>query len=73
MQDKVKVDGPVQVQSDSRHRVALDLAQLIHQHEVQKPDKPAEDRDYWLKLYAQCLEVSNDPRIRARSDGPKSG
>lgn len=46
-----KIAGPVQIESDSRHRVAFDLMTRISAHEASEQRK---SRDYWLKLYAAC-------------------
>jgi hypothetical protein len=48
----IKVDGPVQIQSDSRHRVAFDLMLQISAH-----DKDEKNAAYFLKLYKRCLAV----------------
>ena len=45
-------DSP-EVQLDSGHRVALELAYHISSHEEVEP----QDREYWLRLYQQCRMV----------------
>lgn len=49
-----KISGPVQVQSDSRQRVAFDLMQRIASQEAESMGAQRASRDYWLKLYAAC-------------------
>ena len=53
MADDRKVSGTVAVESDSRQRVALDLAiQVATEEGVER------DREYWFKLYEQCLSLT---------------
>jgi hypothetical protein len=66
MAEKVAVAG-----SDSKQRVAYELAQEIARHEGVDDKAP---RRYWLELYRQCLKVVNgqslpsDLRERSRDD-----
>lgn len=63
MADSVSVSGPVHVQSDSRHRVALELTQLIAQYEG---DQTAmQKRDYWLRLYWQCMKAATSSNLES--------
>jgi hypothetical protein len=48
MSDKVSID----LQDNSKYRVALDLAKLIAYDE-----KTPKTREYWLQLYGQCRSV----------------
>lgn len=52
MADNVSVSGPVRIQSDSKERVAFDLAKLIADSEYTQGQKRS--REYWLTLYAHC-------------------
>jgi hypothetical protein len=54
--ESVSVSGPVRVHSDSKERVAFDLAQLIASHTRMEFDQKNET--YWLNLYAKCLRVT---------------
>lgn len=57
MTDSRSIQGPVSIQSDSRHRVALELMQTIARSDVEKSlDR---DRKYWLTLYRQSLLIVN--------------
>jgi hypothetical protein len=56
MADAMRVQGPIEVQSDADSRVAFDLMQKISNF-----DKvPAEQKDekYWLGLYRKCWRVA---------------
>lgn len=46
----------MRIESDSRERVAYDLAILISKHETQVDTKDR-NREYWLKLYQQSFEA----------------
>lgn len=48
---------PVQVQQDSKYRVAFELMQKISQ--VSGTPAPT-DAEYWLRLYSSCLHVMNN-------------
>lgn len=54
MSEDVRIKGPVEITSDSPQRVALDLADRIHMNEESSFKR---DREYFLKLYSQCLSV----------------
>jgi hypothetical protein len=49
MAEKVELD----LQGNSHHRVAFDLATRIAHHE----DVDKKDRTYWFDLYHQCYRV----------------
>lgn len=51
MNDRTSISGPVTVEADGPARVAYDLATRIANHE---PADKQKDRDYWLRLFAQC-------------------
>lgn len=48
----IRVQGPVDVQSDSKYRVAFDLMEKISSYDESGADR---NREYWLTLYAQSL------------------
>ena len=48
----IRVRGPVQVADSSKERVAYDLMEKIGALEGAEERKT---REYWLKLYSQCL------------------
>lgn len=56
MSDSTRISGPVNVQSDSRQRVAYDLMERIAGWDAGK-DQEKRSRDYWLRLYSQCYSV----------------
>jgi hypothetical protein len=51
MTDDVKID----LQDNSPHRVALELA-----YAIAKAEREERGREYWLNLYAQCRSVVLD-------------
>lgn len=54
--DNVSVSGPVRVQSDSKERVALELAELIASHsDLEFKQK---NETYWLTLYYKCWRAA---------------
>lgn len=55
MADDLKVSGPVTVKNDSAERVAYDMMLHIAGYEQGNPEKSK--REYWLKLYQQCLSA----------------
>lgn len=52
MSTDTRITGPIDIKTDSAERVAYDLMNKIAQFETVKDD--AKNREYWLKLYAQC-------------------
>lgn len=57
------VSGPVQVVSDSKQRVALELAEKIDYFSNIPRDK--KDRTYWLTLYRQCYKAVNGNKLES--------
>ena len=43
--------------SDCIERVALDLAKTIYNNSETGQKSTTHDRDYWIRLYHQCLQV----------------
>ncbi|MCK4621530.1 MAG: hypothetical protein KAT62_04865 [Desulfuromonadales bacterium] len=59
MAENLSISGPVEIQSDSKQRVAYDLMGKIAYH-----DKAAQkDKKYWLSLYCQCLKATTGSDI----------
>lgn len=55
MADPIKISSPVKVVSDSKERVALDLAEKIdYWSDIKREQK---DKKYWLTLYRQCYKA----------------
>jgi len=54
--ETVSVSGPVRVQSDSKERVAFELAQVIASHA--RLEFEQKNETYWLTLYSKCLRVT---------------
>jgi hypothetical protein len=54
--DTVSVTGPIQIHSDSKERVAFELAELIAKHSGLAFEK--KDEAYWLTLYDKCLRAT---------------
>ena len=57
MSDARTVDGKISTAPDTKESVAFDLMKLISHNEPKSALK--DDRDYWLKLYVQCLSATN--------------
>lgn len=55
MADKVNIESPVIVESDSKQRVAFELMDRIDTCGNVKPDQ--KDKKYWLTLYRQCYKA----------------
>jgi len=56
MADDVKINGPVEIQSDSKERVAFDLMNKIADYDDTGNQN---NKKYWLGLYLQCLKATN--------------
>lgn len=57
MNDKVKIDTPIEIKDNSKERVAFDLMVKIAQAENKTAaafSEPQRNRLYWLRLYNQC-------------------
>ena len=50
--ENVQVFGPVQIEGDSKQRVALELLRII-----EPTEKCVKDRKYFLTLYRECLLI----------------
>ena len=61
----VSVSGPVQVESESRYRVALELMQIVDGFERKVVEEKGQKRDrkYWFTLYSQCLSCTHGRSI----------
>jgi len=56
MADKIDINNPVTIESDSKERVAFDLTKLIDSYSGLKADQ--KDKKYWLGLYRQCFKAT---------------
>jgi hypothetical protein len=61
--ENVNINTPVQVQSDCKARVALDLMRRVSAEEGTKPDL-MKNRLYWLTLYRQCYMAANGEDLK---------
>lgn len=60
MTETVSASNPVRIQSESKERVAYDLMIKIAPYELEvKPH----DRDYWLRLYGECLSMASGTEL----------
>lgn len=57
MAENLSVQGPVDIRSDCKQRVAFDLMDRIARYE--KNDRIVKDETYWLTLYTKCLKAAN--------------
>ncbi|WP_106406899.1 hypothetical protein [Xanthomonas sp. SHU 166] len=55
MSNDMRITSPVEIQSDSKARVAYDLMTFIGD-KFESGDKS--NRDYWLTLYSQCYKAA---------------
>jgi hypothetical protein len=56
MSDKIDITSPVSIESDSKERVAFDLACKIDYFSSVKSEQ--KDKKYWLTLYRQCYKAT---------------
>ena len=62
MSDSITLSRPIEIKDKSVERVAFDLmekisnAEKIHKKDSEKQTNP---REYYLKLYNQCLKVTS--------------
>jgi len=54
MADKIEIEKSVRIESDSKSRVAYDLATKIAASET---GDAQQDRQYWLTLYYECYRA----------------
>lgn len=59
----IRVQGPLNVQSDSKYRVAFELMEKIASYD--DTDSEVRNREYWLTLYAQSLAVVKGDDVRS--------
>ncbi|MDD2540630.1 MAG: hypothetical protein PHH28_06250 [Desulfuromonadaceae bacterium] len=55
MADQVSITSPVSIESDSKERVAFDLACKIDYYSSLKAEN--KDKRYWLSLFRQCRKA----------------
>ena len=58
MADSRTVSGSVDVSHDERHSVAFKLMEKIAYSEFDDRGKEQNSRDYWLKLYVECVNAT---------------
>ncbi len=58
MADSRTVSGSIQVEQDGRHATALKLMEKIGYYEQDAKEVEQASRDYWLKLYVQCVDAT---------------
>ena len=66
MSDDITVSRPVEIKEKSVERVAFDLMEKISMAEKtysQDSEKKTNPREYYLKLYNQCLKVTSGSRV----------
>ena len=68
MADEMQVVGPIEIRDNSAERVAYDLMKLISAkenptHGSDCAAKKASNRLYYLKLYAECLNVTKGHEV----------
>ncbi|MCE6007607.1 hypothetical protein [Acinetobacter soli] len=75
MTDKVVLNGPLELKDNSQARVAYDLMLLISNKEIgftMAQDKAVAEeqksRDYWLKLYTECHNVTRGYQYISQED-----
>lgn len=61
--ENVSVSGPVEIKTDSKARVALDLMKHIDRYSELKTEQKT--KDYWLKLYRLCYKAANGQSIES--------
>ncbi|MEW6206664.1 MAG: hypothetical protein AB1516_15230 [Pseudomonadota bacterium] len=61
--ENVSVSGPVEIKTDSKARVALDLMKHIDQYSELKTEQKT--KDYWLKLFRQCYKAANGQSLES--------
>jgi hypothetical protein len=61
--ENVNITNPIEVQSDTKARVAYDLMLLISRKEDDTADGK-KTRDYWLTLYSQCHKAASGTALK---------
>jgi hypothetical protein len=56
--ESISISGPVDVSSESKQAIALELMKHISGHE-QADDEKTKTRAYWLTLYRQCYKATS--------------
>ena len=57
MADKIDINSPVKIESDSKARVAFELMNKIDSFVNVNSDQ--KDKKYWFTLYSQCLKATS--------------
>ncbi len=58
MADSRTVSGSIQVEQDGRYATAFKLMEKIGFAEQDAKELEQVSRDYWLKLYVQCVDAT---------------
>jgi hypothetical protein len=61
--ESVSVSGPISVRSDAKERVAFDLMEHIGNQCFDSDQAAQKTKDYWLKLYQQCLKATKGVKL----------
>lgn len=64
MSDDVRITSPVSVENNTKEQVALELAKHIARRASNEPEAEKRDRQYYLKLYAQCLKATSGNSLK---------
>lgn len=59
MAEQMTVSGPVEIGQTSKEHAAFELMKWIARHES-GTDQEQGKREYWLKLYLQCVMAANN-------------
>lgn len=62
MADKINIESPVKIESDSKARVAFDLMERIDNYTGNQTMR--EDRTYWITLYCQCYRAASGTALK---------
>lgn len=58
MSDKRSVSGSIEIEHEGRFLTAFKLMEAIGGHEFNNQQDAQRSRDYWLKLYVQCVDAT---------------
>ena len=58
MSDSRTVSGSIKVEHEGRFATAFNLMEKIARYEVDSKRPEMNSRDYWLKLYVECVDAT---------------
>lgn len=58
MSDNRTVSGNIEVENEGRHATAFKLMEKIGYQEHNEKKSEQVSRDYWLKLFVQCVDAT---------------